>query len=113
MCVWKVTEWISAESWCCQMSGGFLGDVIVYIRILYQYIHTYPCLAFSEVNKNQPGQQILTLGSTDVPPCCPTFCHCVMDWALWAQLVPPALTHLLIHTTAVGDGGVLDTVTGS
>lgn len=57
------------------------------------------------------GEQkhILTWRSTDVAPCCSTFCHCVMDWTLWAQLVPPALTHLLLTweytLPPVGDGG--------
>lgn len=44
--------------------------------------------------QKNPTPYLLTWGSTDAPPRSNGSCHCVMDWAQWAQLVLPALTHL-------------------
>lgn len=70
---------------------------------IYKYIHT----SLLSIRRGEQ-KHILTWRSTDVAPCCSTFCHCVMDWTLCAQLVPPALTHLLFTweytLPPVGDG---------
>lgn len=54
-------------------------------------IHTYPCCALETAHPTH-----FTWGSTDAPPCSNGSCHSVIDGAWWAQLVPSALTHLLL-----------------
>lgn len=62
-------------------------------RACIQMWHPYiPLLCI----RNTAHPTHFTWGSTDAPPCSNGSCHSVIDGAWWAQLVPPALTHLLL-----------------